>query len=189
MRADARTNKRQLLDSAAYLLAEQGPQVSLRTIAKHAGVGVATLYRHFPTREALEEAVVLDTMAQVADAAHAFCGGEATAARWREFADRLAGLRIGALVDSFADDSRDLAAVPRLMEERGRVIARVEQVVAHAAAVGLIDDGVPPTRFIAGLAVVTRPIPVRAAQVVPDQESWLLGVYLDGLVPAARRDR
>ena len=50
MRADAAINKRQLLDSAAQLLAEQGPQVSLRTIARYAGVGVATLYRHFPTR-------------------------------------------------------------------------------------------------------------------------------------------
>ena len=56
MRTDAATNQRQLLDSAAQLLSEQGPQVSLRTIAKHAGVGVATLYRHFPTRESLEEA-------------------------------------------------------------------------------------------------------------------------------------
>ena len=37
MRTDAATNQRQLLDSAAQLLSEQGPQVSLRTIAKHAG--------------------------------------------------------------------------------------------------------------------------------------------------------
>ena len=78
MRADAAINKRQLLDSAAQLLAEQGPQVSLRTIARYAGVGVATLYRHFPTRESLEEALVLDTMSQVADVARWFREGEAS---------------------------------------------------------------------------------------------------------------
>ena len=108
MRTDAATNQRQLLDSAAQLLSEQGPQVSLRTIAKHAGVGVATLYRHFPTRESLEEALVLNIMTQVTDAARWFRGGPATPKRWRELAEHLGGLRIGALADHFADEVRRL---------------------------------------------------------------------------------
>jgi AcrR family transcriptional regulator len=53
MRADARRNRESLLRSAAELFAEEGPAVPLETVARRAGVGIGTLYRHFPTREAL----------------------------------------------------------------------------------------------------------------------------------------
>jgi AcrR family transcriptional regulator len=54
-RADARRNHDQLLAVAAEVLAEQGVDASLRDVARRAGVGIGTLYRHFPTREALLE--------------------------------------------------------------------------------------------------------------------------------------
>ena len=53
MRADALRNRESLLRSAAELFAEEGPGVPLETVARHAGVGIGTLYRHFATREAL----------------------------------------------------------------------------------------------------------------------------------------
>jgi AcrR family transcriptional regulator len=56
-RADARRNRDQLLAVAAEAVAEQGVDVSLRDVARRAGVGIGTLYRHFPTREALLEAL------------------------------------------------------------------------------------------------------------------------------------
>ena len=52
-RADARHNRAALLDSAARLFAERGPDVPLDAVARDAGVSIATLYRHFPHREAL----------------------------------------------------------------------------------------------------------------------------------------
>ena len=61
MRADARRNYLKLLTAAAEAFAEQGTDdVSLEEIAKRAGVGIGTLYRHFPTRHALLEAVYRD---------------------------------------------------------------------------------------------------------------------------------
>ena len=57
MRADARKNHGQLLAAAREVVAEQGADASLRDVARRAGVGLGTLYRHFPTREAL-----LDTL-------------------------------------------------------------------------------------------------------------------------------
>jgi AcrR family transcriptional regulator len=53
LRADARRNRDALLATAAELFAEQGVDVSLEEIARRSGVGIGTLYRHFPTREAL----------------------------------------------------------------------------------------------------------------------------------------
>jgi AcrR family transcriptional regulator len=58
MRADARKNHDHLLAVAGGVITEQGADASLRDIARRAGVGLATLLRHFPTREALLEALL-----------------------------------------------------------------------------------------------------------------------------------
>jgi AcrR family transcriptional regulator len=56
-RADSIRNRERLLQSAAAVFGAGGPDASLEAVAKHAGVGIGTLYRHFPSREALFEAV------------------------------------------------------------------------------------------------------------------------------------
>ena len=69
MRADARKNYSHLLDVARDVVTEHGADASMRDIARRAGVGLATLFRHFPTREALFEALLrakLDTLTQQA---------------------------------------------------------------------------------------------------------------------------
>jgi AcrR family transcriptional regulator len=58
MRADAKKNYDHLLAVARAVVAEQGAEASLRDVARKAGVGLGTLYRHFPTREALLEALL-----------------------------------------------------------------------------------------------------------------------------------
>jgi AcrR family transcriptional regulator len=60
MRADARRNRERVLKAAEDVFAEQGIAVPLDEIARRAGVGAGTVYRHFPTKEALFEAVIAD---------------------------------------------------------------------------------------------------------------------------------
>lgn len=69
MRADARRNRDRLLDAAIELLLEVGAEPPFDAIARRADVGIATLYRHFPDRERLEEAVARHTLAQSIEAA------------------------------------------------------------------------------------------------------------------------
>jgi AcrR family transcriptional regulator len=69
MRADARENRERLLRAAGERFAGGGPDVSLEAIARTAGVGIGTLYRHFPTREALIEAVYRNEVDQLCAAA------------------------------------------------------------------------------------------------------------------------
>ena len=71
-RADARRNRERLLASASRLFAERGPDVPYTEIAKDAGVGVGTIYRHFPTRESLIEAAYRSELDAVCDAAAEF---------------------------------------------------------------------------------------------------------------------
>ncbi|MFG2770688.1 TetR/AcrR family transcriptional regulator [Streptomyces sp. NPDC048350] len=63
MRADARRNHERLLTEARAVFAEHGTDASLEDVARRAGVGIGTLYRHFPTREALINAVFQEALA------------------------------------------------------------------------------------------------------------------------------
>ncbi|WP_328609824.1 TetR/AcrR family transcriptional regulator [Amycolatopsis sp. NBC_00345] len=63
LRADARENRSRVLEAAREMFARRGIDVPMSTIARHAGVGVATLYRRFPTREALVTEVFTDELA------------------------------------------------------------------------------------------------------------------------------
>jgi len=58
MRADAVKNRQRILDAAEAIFATEGLAVPIDTVAERAGVGIGTLYRHFPTKEALFEAIV-----------------------------------------------------------------------------------------------------------------------------------
>jgi AcrR family transcriptional regulator len=62
LRADARDNRRRLLESARDALIEHGPSASLEEIARRAGTGIATLYRRFPDRQTLIREVILDAL-------------------------------------------------------------------------------------------------------------------------------
>jgi AcrR family transcriptional regulator len=68
-RADAVRNRERLLETAADIFSAGGPGASLEAVAKRAGVGIGTLYRHFPTREALFEAVYRREVDQLSERA------------------------------------------------------------------------------------------------------------------------
>src|SRR5437660_2846391 len=68
-RADGVRNRERVLEAAKAVFSTGGSDASLETVAKRAGVGIGTLYRHFPTREALFEAVYRREVQQLADLA------------------------------------------------------------------------------------------------------------------------
>ncbi len=70
LRADARRNRERLLTAARTVFAQAGDTASMEAIAREAGVGVGTLYRHFPTRIDLVEAVYRDDVEELSEAAH-----------------------------------------------------------------------------------------------------------------------
>ncbi|MEV4622504.1 helix-turn-helix domain-containing protein [Asanoa sp. NPDC049573] len=109
LRADARANHDRLLEVAAAAFAREGTDASLKAIAREAGVGIGTLYRRFPTREHLVEAVYRSEVARLCAAApdllETMPPVEALTAWMERFVDFMATKRamIGALR---ADDDR-----------------------------------------------------------------------------------
>jgi AcrR family transcriptional regulator len=74
-RADAQRNYERILDVARMAVAERGADVVLEDIAREAGVGIGTLYRHFPNRQALFEAAFLDEAEELRQRAEDAAGG------------------------------------------------------------------------------------------------------------------
>ena len=80
-RADAVRNRERVLEAAKAVFSAGGPEASLEAVAKRAGVGIGTLYRHFPTREALFEAVYRREVEQLGELAEQLEERQATRSR------------------------------------------------------------------------------------------------------------
>jgi len=96
MRADARRNYEKVLAAAREAFAEGGESTSLEEIARRAGVGIGTLYRHFPTRQTLLEVLYLDEVEEMSRSAAQLDGGdpwEALNSWFERFMDYLATKR------------------------------------------------------------------------------------------------
>ena len=81
MRADAVKNRARILEAAEEIFATEGVSVPIDTVAERAGLGVGTLYRHFPTKEALFEAIVVDRLEQLLETVRTQRGGTRSRAR------------------------------------------------------------------------------------------------------------
>jgi AcrR family transcriptional regulator len=84
LRADARRNREKIVEAARTTFSVQGRDAQMDDIARAAGVGVGTLYRHFPTKDALVAAMVVDKMAVMAELAPTFLEPEGRDA-WEAF--------------------------------------------------------------------------------------------------------
>ncbi len=85
LRADAARNRERVLEAAKVVFSSGGAQGSLDAVARQAGVGIGTLYRHFPTREALFEAVYRREVEQLVDLARDLASDPAPAAALRRW--------------------------------------------------------------------------------------------------------
>jgi AcrR family transcriptional regulator len=155
-RADAERNRRRLLDAARLAFADQGSAVTLEEVARDAGVGIGTLYRHFPTRDALVEQVYRDEAQQLAEAARRLAAGaeplEALRGWLRLFVDYLATKR------SMAELLRELPGGPAELYATSTALVRdsVTLLVDRAVASGAARVEVEPLDLLRALAGVAN---------------------------------
>ena len=180
LRADARRNYERLLGAAAAEFAEHGgDEASLEQIARRAGVGIGTLYRHFPSRLALLEAVYLDQVEALRARAEELAGAEDPAAALSDW--------LRALVAFSATKRRLTQAMlatassgSELMSSCGAVLhGAAELLLARAQQAGAVRPDVQARdmiRLVHGVSMVTE-----AAPADPGQAGRLLGLVLDGL--------
>jgi len=155
-RADAERNRLRLLETAKAVFAEKGSAASLDEIARAAGVGAGTLYRHFPTRDALIAAVYHNESEQLIAAADRLAQTHPPLTALREwlllFVDYIATKHgMSELLDSIVGGTSDLYTA-----SGARVKETFAKLVDHAVESGDIHLGVEPLDLLRALAAVTN---------------------------------
>jgi AcrR family transcriptional regulator len=177
-RADATRNRQQLLDVATRLFAAAEAEPSMRAIATEAGVGIATLYRHFPTRESLVDAVYQDQVSRLTAGARellAELGPPAALRRWMElFGDWIATKKgmLGTLLAMV--ESGEIAHA----DTRTELLAAIEDILEAGRTSGELRADVPAEDIAAAL------IGIFTVAGSPEHEAMadrLLNLLMDGL--------
>jgi AcrR family transcriptional regulator len=187
-RADAVRNRERVLEAAKAVFSQGGPGASLEAVARHAGVGIGTLYRHFPTRESLYEAVYRREVEQLAGLAK-HLGAETAPVealrRWLQAGVEFTATKKGmaAALATAAHGSSELAAY-----SLDRLTRAVAELLQRAVAAGEIRGDIDPEDLLRTLVGMCY---------AHDRPGWqakvlrLVDVFIDGLrrAPDESHDR
>ena len=178
MRADAQRNRERLLAAAIELILEVGGGAPLDGIARRAGVGIGTLYRHFPDRQSLLEAVahhVLDQSAQAAETVLA--DASPTSEVLRRYMHIAVDSGLGALHLIYP-----LLDKPAWPAQRARAEALLQAIVDHAKSEGQIRSDASTTDI--GFAIIRFCRPLGVGRPIADDRAIAhrhIDTYMNGL--------
>jgi AcrR family transcriptional regulator len=182
LRRDAERNRQRILEAATEVFNERGLDVSLDEIARHAGVGVGTVYRRFRNKEELVEALFMSRLDQVAAIADQAFEAPDPWSGLVSFMERMAEIMAGDLglrqILMFATYGRDLVAVAR---ERNAPL--VERLVERAQAAGQLRSDLRQTDIVFIVFVLTEAAQLAQAA-SPGIWRRYLALILDGMRPA-----
>lgn len=177
-RADAVRNRERVLEAAKAVFSAGGPQASLEAVAREAGVGIGTLYRHFPTRQALFEAVYRREVQHLSELADSLATDAAPAEalrRWLrsnvEFVATKKGMATALALAVDTTSELTTSSVERLTRAVGLLLA-------HAADAGEIRSDIGPEDILRTLVGMCY---------MHDRPGWqdsvlrMLDVFVDGL--------
>lgn len=181
MRADAKRNRDRILEVAREVFREQGYDASLDLVAKRAEVGAGTLYRHFPTRDDLIDAIMqswVDRVTETTDKVLAFEGSDRDLLlRWFETYVEMISLHKGGpakITSAMGDPESPISSKCQVLSG---ATARVLERLAETGAVRPGIDAVQVCRLVGGVAAVADQSDLGPADVRP-----LLEVLADGLL-------
>ncbi|WP_163510943.1 TetR/AcrR family transcriptional regulator [Fodinicola acaciae] len=154
MRADAVRNRERIVSAALKLSARHGDGVSMEDIARSAGLGVGTLYRHFPDRAALLEEIAITGLTRMLEVGRAAAAEDVS--RWEVLRRLMAECIDGPLALVRARPERGQSAAVRALEKQ--INALLSAVISDAQKEGSLRDDVPAAQVRELLSVaVCRP--------------------------------
>jgi len=182
-RADARRNRERLLAAARTVFAADGASASLQGVAREAGVGIGTLYRHFPAREMLYTAVYEQEVDHLVAMAESLADAHEPVAALREWLQALVALvatKTG-MVSALAISAETKSAVSQATSER--LINALGGLLDRCVAHGSLRDALAPRELlhaVVGMCLI---------QDVPDWQvrvATMIDVLIDGLRSSPR---
>lgn len=180
-RADAELNRSRILEAARACLAESG-EASMQAIAKRAGIGQGTLYRHFPTREALVLEVHRHDVADLVDAAPTLVAEHPPRQALRLWLDRLASY--GQIKRGLAGAFHTATHKQLAGEGYGPVINAITTLLDACKKAGAVREDVEAEEVLLLVGFLWRIDPDDNWSV---RTSRMLDLVMDGLAPTANR--
>jgi len=183
LRADARRNRALLLEAAEAVFAARGVSASTEEVARTAGVGVGTLFRHFPTKEALLEAVFRERLQRMAEGLRDLGAADDLGTAFFDFlSDAVAHSATKvALADALAEAGIDAVVSAREKHDLGGALG---QALVRAQEAGAVRPDVGLPELIALLIGASRAAEHAGTDPV---RTRIIGVILDGLRPVSPR--
>jgi AcrR family transcriptional regulator len=179
MRADAQRNRHQLLAAAVAAFSRgDASEVTLESVAKAAGVGIGTLYRHFPGREALVDAAYRSELARLCDSVPGLLAAMPADKAMRAWMD---------LFIEYMTTKKGMSDALRMViasggnpfaESRGRLLAAFRALLEAGAADGTLRADLDPADLLASMSGVSL---VAATPAQREQAGRLLDLLMDGL--------
>ncbi len=184
LRADAERNRQRVLEVAQEVFAKEGLSVPIDEIARRAGLGVGTLYRHFPTKEALFEAIVVGRMEGLVSHARAGAKADDAGSAFFDFLERMVaeGAAKKDFLTALAGTGVDMQRIAAIKQQMKRAVAVLLERAQKAGAVRDDVEAVDVLTLVMGS--------VGAADqhgAGPRERSRLLAVIFDGLRAPRRK--
>jgi AcrR family transcriptional regulator len=178
LRADAQRNRKRLLEVAVRAFSRGGPEATLDAIAKDAGVGIGTLYRHFPTREALVEAAYRSELDKLCDAVPALIANMPADEALRTWMDRF--LEYMTTKRGMADALRQVIASGGnpYAHSLAKLSAAISALLDAGARSGTVRADVEPGDVLASISGVAL---VAGGPEQREQADRMLNLLMDGL--------
>ncbi|WNI15906.1 TetR/AcrR family transcriptional regulator [Actinacidiphila sp. ITFR-21] len=187
LRADATRNRERIVSAARQAIVEFGPDVPLDEVARRAGVGNATLYRHFADRSELIRQVALSVMARTAQRAEDALAEEPDAfSALHRFVFEAAEERIGALCPMVSDafNCQD----PQVAEQVERLDRSITAIMDRAQCAGQLRGDIAVGDLMVALTQLTRPLPGTGCVGFDRFAHRHLQLFLDGLRAPAQSE-
>ncbi|MEV7890037.1 TetR/AcrR family transcriptional regulator [Streptomyces sp. NPDC002817] len=178
-RADARENVRQILRAARAVFADRGYEVSIEEVARRSGLGMGTIYRHFPNKRALVEEVAIGHMRETSEVLARALTEEPDA--WSAFTRvmrHMAEVRSSQMFP--VSRRRTTESGPALVAARDALLADLDGLVARAQGEGALRGDVNTYDLVLMMVSLPPRIP-ESEGVAADLTGRQLSVLLDGL--------
>jgi AcrR family transcriptional regulator len=184
LRADAARNRERIVAAAMEVFAERGLEASTAEIAARAGVGEATLFRRFPTKDDLVTAIIGVQFDEAAELAESCLEDDDP---WRGVERFLYGMAERAAVDhGIADAAKERCmASPTLIGERRRILDLTGQLVRRAQKADVLRDDIAGQDLMFLMSAVASLSELPFPGLRDDLWKRYLGIFLDGLHPEA----
>ncbi|MFI5916554.1 TetR/AcrR family transcriptional regulator [Dactylosporangium sp. NPDC051541] len=185
VRSDAARNRQALIEIATrlFIAAAPGDEPSMRLIAREAEVGIGTLYRHFPTREALVEAVYQDQVRRLTEGADQLLAAHAPARAMRHWMDLFSEWL--ATKNGMVDTLRAMMNSNQLghSDTRTELLAAIDKILTAGRTADAIALDVTAEDIAAALIGISTVAPLTTSRA---QAARLMDIFMNGIATATR---